>query len=306
MDCDFSIIIPTFNRIDTLPEVLAAVDRQESEGKFEIIVVDDGSTDGTSDFLDSWTARAASNRVVSQPNQGPAAARNKGIAEARGRWVAFLGDDTVPEPGWLNAHHRAHESRQSRQPIAVLGHTDWHPRVPLTPFLRYINDHGLQFGYALIEDPESVPFNFFYTSNVSLSRKLLDLEPMDTGFPYPAWEDIELSYRLKSRGLTLVYEPAARVLHDHPTDFRRFMDRQEKAGFCAVVFYRRHPELGPFLGIGETGPPDLPSRPAQRLREMLVRTLQRLPMTTPGLWEETLRYHYIRGLRRGWKETTSS
>jgi hypothetical protein len=182
----------------------------------------------------------------------------------------------------------------------VIGYTAWHPRMRLTPFLRYINEHGLQFGYALIDDPEQVPFNFFYTSNVSLPRQLLVAEPFDLGFPYAAWEDIELSYRLHRRGLSMVYEPQARVAHLHPTDFDRFTGRQQKAGESAVVFFRLHPELGPFLGLSAEGPPPLPPRPRQRLREAVVRALQSLPVHTPKLWDEALRHHYIQGLWRGW------
>src|SRR6202023_4279595 len=129
------------------------------------------------------------------------------------------------------------------------------PRMRVTPFLRYITEHGLQFGYALIRDPEDLPFNFFYTSNLSLSRELLLAEPFDLRFPYAAWEDIELAYRLKRRGLHLIYEPAATVAHDHPTDLARFAARQERAGYCAVGFYRLHPELGGFLASGPAGPP---------------------------------------------------
>lgn len=303
MDPTFSIVIPTWNRMDTLPEVMAAVEDQIADRAAELIVVDDGSTDETAGFLQR-RPQTDRFRWVRQENQGPAAARNAGVALARGQRVAFLGDDTVPEPGWLEAHGRAAESHGVRDEVAVLGYTAWHPRVRLTRFLKYINDYGLQFGYALIDDPEQVPFNFFYTSNISLPRALLIEEPMDTGFPYAAWEDTELSYRLQRRGLRMVYEPQARVLHDHPTDFDRFTQRQEKAGYCAVVFFRRHPELGGFLGLSAEGPPDLPPRGRQRVREWLVRTLQRLPLTTPTLWEDALRYHYIRGLRRGWKEMT--
>jgi GT2 family glycosyltransferase len=172
----------------------------------------------------------------------------------------------------------------------------------LTPFLRYINEHGLQFGYALIRDPEDVPFNFFYTSNLSLPRDLLLAEPFDLSFPYAAWEDIEVAYRMKRRGLRMVYEPAAVVAHDHPTDFQRFAARQERAGYCAVVFYRLHPELGGFLGLGAEGPPPLPSRRLQTLREALVCALQNLPVTMPRAWQEALRYHYIRGLHRAWHD----
>jgi glycosyltransferase involved in cell wall biosynthesis len=296
-----SVVIPTFERLDVLPEVLRALAAQRDAPPFEVVVVDDGSRDGTGAMLAGWSGGPAL-RVVSQDNLGPARARNAGVAAARGELVAFLGDDTVPEPGWLAAHAAAHAARPERRPLAVLGYTAWHPSMRLTPFLRYINEHGLQFGYALIADPERVPFNFFYTSNISLPRDLLLAEPFDVRFPHAAWEDIELSYRLHHRrGLTMVYEPRARVAHLHPTDFARFTRRQQKAGEAAVVFFRLHPELGPFLGLSAQGPPPLPPGGPQRLREAVVRALQNLPLQTPRLWEETLRHHYIRGLWRGWR-----
>ena len=301
MVCEVSVVIPTFNRLEVLAEVLQGLEFQHEAPPFEVIVVDDGSTDGTSHWLRNRTFRLPL-RVLTQENRGPAAARNTGVIVAQGKWVAFLGDDTVPSSGWLAAHRAAHRRHGDGPQVAVIGYTGWHRRMRLNPFLRYINEHGLQFGYALIQDPEDVPFNFFYTSNLSLHRDLLLAEPFDLRFPYPAWEDIEVAYRLKKRGLRLVYEKAATVAHDHPTDLARFAARQEKAGYCAVVFYRLHPELGPFLGIGPEGPPPLPPEAPQRTRERLVRALQNLPLSVPKLWEEVLRYHYIRGLHRGWAE----
>lgn len=298
---EFSVVIPTHNRLEVLSEVLQNLELQEGGPPFEIVVVDDGSTDGTADWLRSRTFRVPV-RILVQENHGPAAARNTGVAAASGRWVAFLGDDTVPSAGWLATHREAHRKRGDDPHLAVIGYTGWHRRMQLTPFLRYINEHGLQFGYALIRDKEDVPFNFLYTSNLSLPRDLLLAEPFDLRFPYAAWEDIELSYRLKKRGLRIVYEPAATVAHDHPTDFARFCKRQEKAGYCAVVFYRLHPEMGPFLGVGPGGPPPVPAEGPQKWREWLVRALQNGPVATPKLWEDVLRYHYIRGLHRAWSE----
>lgn len=295
-----SVVVPTYDRMDVLPEVLDALESQRGAPAFEIVVVDDGSTDATRDFLATRRFSVPA-RVICQENQGPAAARNAGVRVASGERVAFLGDDTVPTTGWLAAHARAHAERGCGEELAVIGYTRWHPRVRLNPFLRYINEHGLQFGYRLIEDPEDVPFNFFYTSNLSLSRRRLAENPFDEGFPYPAWEDIELSYRLAKLGQRLIYEPRAVVLHDHPTTIDRFCMRQEKAGYCAVVFHRLHPELGPFLGVGPDGPPPQPPRGRQRRREKLARALQNLPLKAPRLWEDVLRFHYISGLRRGWR-----
>ncbi len=301
MGPEISVVIPTHNRLEVLPEVLAALEAQEGAPSFEVVVVDDGSHDGTTEWLRARRGPLPL-RVLTQENAGPAAARNTGVAVAAGRWVAFLGDDTVPERGWLAAHREAHRKRGDDLHTAVLGYTGWHPRMRLTPFLRYINEHGLQFGYALIRDREDVPFNFFYTSNVSLARDLLLAEPFDLSFPYAAWEDVEVAYRMKRRGLRMVYAPAAIVAHDHPTDFRRFAARQERAGYCAVVFYRLHPELGAFLGVAAEGPPPLPSRRRQALLEALVCGLQNLPLQMPRAWHEALRYHYIRGLHRAWHD----
>lgn len=300
---DYSVVIPTYNRMDTLPEVLDALDAQEGAPDFELIVVDDGSDDGTWSFLEGRRSHVPTTKLR-QENAGPARARNWGVERASGDRVAFLGDDTVPQRGWLRAHAEAARSPGEHSLLAVIGYTAWHPRMRLTPFLRYINEFGLQFGYALIDDPEDVPFNFFYTSNLSLPRQALLEEPFDLGFPYPAWEDIELAYRLEKKGMRLLYRPEARVLHDHPTDLRRFMGRQEKAGYSAVVFHQLHPELGGFLGLGPGGPPPMPSVPRQRFRERLARILHysRVPMKAPRLWEDIMRFYYIAGLHRGWQE----
>ncbi|QQR75217.1 MAG: glycosyltransferase family 2 protein [Holophagales bacterium] len=297
----FTVVVPTFNRLDVLPEVLAALGDQREAPTFEVVVVDDGSSDGTPAWIDSFRP-AFPFRSLRQENRGPAAARNAGVAIARGLRVAFLGDDTVPSPGWLAAHAAAWQRRGADPAVTVLGRTDWHRRMRRTPFLEHINENGLQFGFALISDPERVPFNFFYTSNISLGRDRLLAEPFDTAFPYAAWEDIEVSYRLDRRGQRMVYAPEARVAHDHPTSFHRFTIRQERAGYCAVVFYRLHPELGPFLGLSPAGPPPLPSGALQWLREGVARALQRFPVNCPRLWEAALRYHYIRGLHRGWQD----
>ncbi|MEZ5313502.1 MAG: glycosyltransferase [Thermoanaerobaculia bacterium] len=304
MSADYSIVIPSFERRAVLAEVLEALERQRDAPSFETIVVDDGSHDGSAEFV-AELAQTRPIRLLVQEHRGPATARNRGVAEAGGRRVAFLGDDTVPEPDWLRLHDEAARAAEARSPggeVAVVGRVDWHPRMHATELLHYLNEQGLQFGFALIDDPQNVPFNFFYTSNLSLSRERLLAEPFDERFPYPAWEDIEAAYRLTRRGLRLVYEPRARVLHDHPTGVGRFAHRQERAGYCAVVFARLHPELAGFVGLGPDGPPPLPSRLRALGREGVVRALQFFPVRLPELWELVFRFHYVRGMHRAWRE----
>ena len=105
-----------------------------------------------------------------------------------------------------------------------------------------------------------MPFNFFYTSNVSLPRELLlEAGLFDTSFPHAAWEDIEVAYRLMQRGMRMLYRPEAVARHHHDITFASFRRRQEKAGEAAAIFYRKHPELGRLPG---RAPGQAPARAA--------------------------------------------
>jgi glycosyltransferase involved in cell wall biosynthesis len=295
----FSVVIPTYRRPETLFPVLEALGRQQSPPDFEVVVVDDGSQDETPRRLADYRP-AYPFRFLSQENAGPAAARNRGVGEAKGRTVLFLGDDTVPEPGLLSVHGRTHAEPRP-YPVAVLGYTTWPLDLKVSPFLHHINEYGLQFGYGLIEDPEAVPFNFFYTSNVSLPRELLvEAGLFDTSFPHAAWEDIEVAYRLMQRGMRMLYRPAAVARHHHDITFSSFRRRQEKAGEAAAIFYEKHPELGDFLAVAQAR--TLPDRvPAlQRLLPFWARLAERREL--PGgrmAVDRVLRDDYLRGLKRG-------
>ena len=227
-------------------------------------MVDDGSTDGTADFLAAWRPTLPA-PVLSQP--APRARRRRATPASRRRagawWPSWGTTPSPPRDGWRRTG-QAHRRRGDARELAVIGYTGWHPRMRLTPFLRYINEHGLQFGYALIDDPENVPFNFFYTSNLSLARAAAAGGAVRRGLSLSGLG----GHRARATGLSSggacgwSTSRARGVEHDHPTDFARFAERQEKAGYSAVVFYRRHPELGPFLGLAPAGPPPLPPAPA--------------------------------------------
>ena len=115
-----SVVIPTFNRKDSLRRTLDGLARQTYPvGDFEAVVVSDGSTDGTDAMLAAYAAQSPySLRVVTQSNSGPAAARNRGIREARHEIVVFLDDDVEPVPGFLSRHAAHHAQDET---VVVLG-----------------------------------------------------------------------------------------------------------------------------------------------------------------------------------------
>ena len=292
----YSVVIPTHNRITMLQRVLDALERQNDAPPFEIIVINDGSTDETDRVL----SQRQGITFRSQPNAGPGRARNVGVSLATGRFVIFIGDDTVPEPRFLAEHARTHSESADDPLVACLGYTGWPSSERVTAFMDYINDYGLQFGYRLIEDGGIVPFNFFYTSNISIDRQLLADNPFDTTFPSAAWEDIELAYRLERRGLKIRYNASAVTRHYHQMNVDSFARRQYTVGKSGAIFYRKHPELGHFLGVHELDSRRLADeRQLARLRRR-ARLGERFRfLASNHVFEKLMREHYLRGLKDG-------
>ncbi|MBL8114098.1 MAG: glycosyltransferase [Acidobacteria bacterium] len=289
-----SVVIPTKNRPGSLARVLAALTPQLNAvpGGAEALVVDDGSEE---------PAEVPPGVVLlRQEAAGPAVARNAGAARAQGEVLLFLGDDTEPEAGFLAAHAAAHAARAPEQ-IAVLGFTSWDAeRVSVTPFLRWLDAYGAQFGYALLTDPENVPFRFFYTSNVSLPRRVFQaVGGFDTSFPEAAWEDVELAFRIfrERPAFRMVYEPRARARHDHPTDLPRFRARQYRAGRAAAVLVGKHPELESLVGA----PAFSKGRPfSSVLAGGLVSLVDGLGVSLPGrIYAAAIGWDAAAGLRDG-------
>ncbi len=249
-----SVAIPTYNRKEILQKALDAYKGQSlPQDQFEIIVVDDDSTDGTKESVKKVQNGQANVRYFHQPHGGPAKARNLGIKEAKGSIVLFTGDDCIPDKNLLQEHLQMHKSGEA---IAVLGHIDWHPELDITPFMQYIAV-DTQFSYPKIkETAQNVPFGYFYTSNISISRKYLELAgAFDTDFTEAVWEDVELGYRIWRSGVRIVYNPRAVTYHHHRVDIKDYIQRQIRAGKAAAVLYKKHPELIDFLRLPKvTGP----------------------------------------------------
>lgn len=238
-----SVVIPTRNRRATLVRTLDRVlDQERPPGDFEVIVVDNGSTDDTVTALEPLGKRCGGRlRTLSEPRRGPAAARNTGGAAARGDVIMFLGDDTEPADDQVVARHAALHAARPEWEYAVLGNVVWNEREPVTPLMRWL-DTGPQFAYELISPGAVDVAEYLYTAHVSLKRAAFEsVGGFDARFPYAAVEDIELGMRLAARGVTLDYHPELLVLHSHATTLERWLERMRLVGRSAALLERIHP-----------------------------------------------------------------
>ncbi len=293
-----SVVIPTYNRLDCLREVLESLENQTLL-PVDVVVVDDGSENDTVAFLREWASGAGNFKrcSVRQENKGPAAARNRGVAEATGDYVVFIGDDTIPAPDFLSIHREAH--REQGPGNAIVGYTDWdRASLDVTPFMEFINNYGFQFGYALVPPKTEATYHFFYTSNISVERESLVRFPFDEAFRYAGWEDTELGYRLGTAGQRIIYYPAARTVHRHEHNVLTFTRRQLLMGKLSLLFADRCPELRnalvPVMTIGNRVSL-ISGKPYEWLQAALHRLDQKGVEFPRWLWTRYLRYFYLKG-----------
>ena len=238
--------MPCYNRAFDLERVLFQYDGQSGRTPFELIAVDDASTDKTYELLSNYHPQRY--RLVARQqevNGGPARARNVGISLAKGKLVAFVGDDILPSADFVEGHVRAHRNFPRRE-VAVLGQVSWGSDLPVNQLMEYIDGEGAQqFSYHYLRDGRIYDFRHMYTANISLKKELLlELQTgFDTDFPYPAFEDAELGYRLAQRGMRILYCAEIEARHYHYHTIWSFTRRQNLCGISSRILVQKHPEL---------------------------------------------------------------
>lgn len=223
-----AVVVATKNREPLLRELLDSLEAQTSDA-FEVVVVDDGATDGTPALLEERAQGGPLRlRVLTHPaSVGPAKARDAGWRAATAPLVAFTDDDCVASPGWVQGLIDA----ERRTPGAVvMGRTDPDPRGRITPFTRQISIQRAGPPYE--------------TCNILYPRELLErLDGFDLSYPKPGGEDTDLGWRAAQAGAPVVYAPEALVHHAvvqlGPVGAVRFPLRWTDT----IPVFKRHPEL---------------------------------------------------------------
>lgn len=228
-----SIIIPTFNRSKSLLKCLNALSKQSIDRSWEVIVVDDGGKTGLNEIIQSF-AQSLEIKLIKQENKGPAAARNLGVKQAKGEYIAFLDDDCEPMPYWISALYK-----NARYGCMVGGRTENKLKENV-----YSEASQLIVSY-LYEYFKDTPWYFFTSNNFLLDKAtFLSSGGFDETFKTSAGEDREFCVRWSHLGNRMEYNPAAVIYHAHEMNLWSFWKQHFKYGKAAVDFCRKIKDLG--------------------------------------------------------------
>jgi glycosyltransferase involved in cell wall biosynthesis len=251
-----SLIIPTMNRSETLRLTLDSLLTCRDIERCELIFLDDGSTDDTSEVLSAFKEknRGLQIRIYSDGHKGVAAQRNRACSGAVGPILIFAADDIRPlSTSWISDHIYLHALHPEPE-FAVLGKITWpsHHVLPTNAVMATVQGRGgEQFGYADLQSNSFVDWRFFYTSNLSVKKNLVtdwQTDGFDETFPEINFEDIEFAYRLYSKNkLKIFYSSVPTALHHQEMSVLQFCKRQRMAGRMAKHFVTLHGELAPLL-----------------------------------------------------------
>jgi glycosyltransferase involved in cell wall biosynthesis len=206
-----SVIIPTYNRHEILRKTLEGLCRQTRLDLLqEVIVVSDGSTDLTTDTVESFSDRLPLT-FLQCARSGVSAARNKGLKTAQAPIMLFLDDDVIPSAGLVSEHISFHDAHREDNYV-LLGYVTWHPEMRTTPFMRWYGEYGALFGYSLLKEGAQADFKYLYTCNVSFKTAYL-LAHGGFNEALTVLEDHELSYRLTQDGMKMFFRRAALGYH---------------------------------------------------------------------------------------------
>ena len=241
-----SVSLCTYDRHEVLVECLEAFCRQEVPvGTFELVIVDDGSTDGTGAFLDALDLPVPTT-IVRRANGGLAAARNSGLEVARGELVLFVNDDTIPAPNCVAEHLAAHRAARivGEDRLAVLGTFE----QPATEFpsalAQALARTNVVFDYANLDGAERYDAWKFWTCNVSVRLDLVRAAGgYDESFRHYGCEDTDLAVRLEALGVRVLFHARARARHRHDMDLSYLSKRGRTVARAYVRLVRKHPEL---------------------------------------------------------------
>jgi glycosyltransferase involved in cell wall biosynthesis len=236
-----SVVIPTYERCGSLGRLLRALCRQTIPSHaYEVIVIVDGSTDGTRELLERFdTPYALTWRW--QQNGGRAAACNAGIRLCQSPLVVLLDDDMEPAPGCLEAHIACHADGVLR---AVMGAAPMVVTPGSPAVVEYVGRKFNRHLAMLATAGHRLSLRSFYSGNLSVPRRVLeDVGGFDEAFTVYGNEDLELSCRLRAAGADILFSGAPLAHQHYDKTFAELARDNISKGITAVLLARKHPAM---------------------------------------------------------------
>ena len=225
-----SVIVPAFNAASTLEACLKSLANQTyPHDQYEVIVVDDGSTDMTASL-----AEFAAARVIHQQNLGPAVARNRGVEAATGDTILFTDADCVPASDWIE---RMMEAFLDPNVVGAKGVYRTDQKQMMSRFVQCEYDDK----YDRLAHQTQIDFIDTYSAAYRRSQ-FLENGGFDPIFPRPSVEDQEFSFRLSQKGYRMVFIPSAIVYHRHDMTLGEYARRKYNIGYWKALLIRWHPD----------------------------------------------------------------
>jgi glycosyltransferase involved in cell wall biosynthesis len=248
---NLSVIIPTYNSLEPLKRTLGSLERQDIPlSEFEVIVVDDGSSDGTRDYLQSYTGGLNLIIIFNEGNLGRAKTRNVGIFSAKNDIVVFIDADVEVATNFL----REHLASQMREQAVYVGIRPFHPDIPRNGLIRYLEKRGA----AKYKKMQEIPGRYLVSCNASIPRVvLIDEGGFDERFIHYGGEDLELGLRLSLK-LKVRSLPSAVGYHRHHRALEEFLELTKSFGAHSLpLIFTKHPGIARELGFDNFPPKTL-------------------------------------------------
>ena len=287
-----SVVIPTFNRRETLETVLPLLASQTlPSDQYELLLCDSGSADGTLELVANLNIPNL-RHILPSENRGRSGARNAGIRAAIGELVLFTDADIIPSPNLLEEHLRLHRAHPHSAVVGLEIQVDSvaeYEQVRDNPYDKGRHMHG--------RTDKEMSWLFFLTGNASAPRQaLLDVGAFDENFTVYGHEDLELGYRLQKAGYPIRYNAAAVNYHWHPVPFEERCDKMRHSGVATKRFYDKHQDWMILLRLG-VNPVTLGLHALISLFPGWQARLRSKSMQTGWGRELTLQYYYLCGYR---------
>jgi glycosyltransferase involved in cell wall biosynthesis len=269
----YSIIISAYNQVDNLKMALECLRKQIKTPKiYEIVIPDDCSNDGTSDYIKKLRYPIFLKYSRSETKQGRALNRNRGFQKAAGDWLIFIDGDMVPGPDFIDAYCHAWEEFPDGVSIGSFGYpSDWQ----LSKWQRYLASRGR----LVMKHGDKVPGKYFTSGNFSIKKSLLEnLGGFDTTFAGWGGEDTDFGLQLDMKKIPLYYVSEAFCAHYHKKSLPEILNEYEKFGQNGYpLLIKKHPDDVIFKKGWLLGLPDSNLGPSRKLASLILKPFQSRP-----------------------------